>query len=100
MAELTAVVRSIDELAAYRISDELLLDFVCLSPTAEWRPESAAAGEMRVMGATELDQAPASWRISDRKPSSAVNVRKERGSSRWRLNQIPNHHLNNYETRF
>jgi hypothetical protein len=48
MAEITTVVSSIDELAPYRLSDDLLLELVSLTATVEQDAEHGTAGPARV----------------------------------------------------
>lgn len=48
MAEITAIVTSIDELAAYKLSDDLLLELLSVTATAEHDPQPAARTPTRV----------------------------------------------------
>jgi hypothetical protein len=53
MAEITAVITSIDELAAYKLSDDLLLELV--SVTVGEDPERAAGNPSRVEAVEPLE---------------------------------------------
>ena len=48
MAEIVALVTSIDPLAPYKASDDLMLEFVNVTATVENDPEGAASGTCRV----------------------------------------------------
>jgi hypothetical protein len=48
MTEITTVVSSIDELAPYRLSDDLLLELVSVTATVKQDARLAAAGPARV----------------------------------------------------
>ena len=48
MAEIITLVTSIDPLAPYKASDDLMLEFVNVTATVENDPEGAASGTCRV----------------------------------------------------
>jgi hypothetical protein len=48
MAEIIALVTSIDSLAPFKVSDDLILEFVNVTTLVKIDPENAAAGACRV----------------------------------------------------
>jgi hypothetical protein len=80
MSEITMVVSSIDPLAPYKASDDLVLELVSVAAIIKVDPEDAAAAPCRVeiCGAAYFDRPSTSGRVSARQSPGSDDLRQKR----------------------
>jgi hypothetical protein len=90
MAEIYMLVTSIDPLAAYKVSDDLIVELVNVTATVEDDSEGCFSGH--VVGSdyrtSQIGQTPTARRVYARQPPSPNDLCQKRGSQPWRPNKI------------
>ena len=82
MAEISMLVTSIDPLAAYKVSDDLILELVDVTATVEDDSEGASVGTwwVQIIEASQIGQTPTARRVYARQPPSPNDLCQKRGS--------------------
>jgi hypothetical protein len=90
MAEISMLVTSIDPLAAYKVSDDLIVELVDVTATVEDDLEESFSGHVvdSDYRTSQIGQTPTTRRVYARQPPSPNDLCQKRGSHPWRPNKI------------
>lgn len=90
MAEIIALAISIDPLAPFKVSDDLVLEFVNVTALVRNDPENAAAdsSKVQIIEPHSLIQKPTPRRVYTRQSPCPNDLREERRGSTWARNKI------------